>query len=172
MIALPQLLSRNLFALSIATILLSLLAESSLAQTGYQPLPTLASNQEASIDWLSNPNLALSYARESGRPILAYVTAKHCGYCRKMERESWSHPAIAKAIAEGYIPLRLDAKQHAAQVRALRVRAYPTTLLLSANGQIATGSAGFLSPAKLSKLLANGTEVAALPVNDASVASR
>lgn len=168
---------RNLSAVTLALGLHSCLTETTLAQSGYANSPQAVTGeeipgQEVAINWLSNPDQAMAYARQSGRPILAYVTSANCGYCRKMERESWSHPAIANKIANGFVPLRLDAKQHAVQVRALKVRAYPTTLVLSPEGQIATGSAGFLSPIKLAKLLAAGPEVAALPSANSSVGTR
>ena len=123
------------------------------------------SADSASIRWHQNPNRALAVARHSQRPILAYVTSENCGYCRKMERQSWSDADIAKQVMAGFVPLKLDAKQNRREVEALHIRAFPTTVLLSPEGKVLGGAAGFLSPEKLTKLL-----VAARPTE--AVASR
>ncbi len=106
-----------------------------------------------SIAWIDAPAEALAEARRTGKPIVAYVTSDHCGYCRKMERETWSQPAISRLVADGFVPMRLHAGKHPAEVAALRVRAYPTTVLISPEGRAFAGRAGFLEPLEVTELL-------------------
>lgn len=106
-----------------------------------------------SIAWIDAPADALAEAARTGRPIVAYVTSDHCGYCRKMERETWSEPAVGRLVSERFVPLRLHADKNPAEVQALRVRAFPTTVLISSEGRAFTGRSGFMAPAELAELL-------------------
>lgn len=106
-----------------------------------------------SIAWIDSSAEALAEARRTGKPILAYVTSDHCGYCRKMERETWGQPAVGRLVTEGFVPMRLHAGKNSAEVAALRVRAYPTTVLITPEGRAFAGRAGFLKPLELTELL-------------------
>lgn len=105
------------------------------------------------IRWIDEPAEALALAERSGRPVIAYVSSERCGFCRKMERVTWSDPAIADVVAEHFVPLRLDAGRHRAAVSQLGVRVFPTTFVISAEGRGLSGAAGFVTPERMSKLL-------------------
>ncbi len=109
--------------------------------------------QTGPIPWLESADEALLQAQQTGKPILAYVTSDHCGYCRKMDRESWASPRVVGQVNQQFIPLKINAAQQPAQAQALQVQAFPTTLLLTQDGRVATGSAGFLPPERLTNLL-------------------
>ncbi|TWT99872.1 Thioredoxin [Botrimarina colliarenosi] len=112
-----------------------------------------AKKAPAEIAWVDGTADAFVAARQTGRPILVYVTAEQCGFCRKMERETWSDPAVAELVAAGFVPLKLNADHHPDEVAALRIKAYPTTVLVSPQGKPFAGRAGFLGPEKLAELL-------------------
>ncbi len=120
------------------------------------------------VRWIDDPAKAVAVARRIGQPIVAYFTYTNCGYCRKMERDSWSGPAIARAIAAGFVPLRFDAQRNPAEVTALRVRAYPTTVLLTPDGAGFAGAEGYLPPVKLAALLRSTQRPAPLAVQPVS----
>jgi len=50
------------------------------------------------INWIEDPKLAVAEAQRQRRPMLLYVTADYCGYCRKMERDSWSNAGVANRV--------------------------------------------------------------------------
>lgn len=108
---------------------------------------------EPTIEWIEDPSEALAMAAKTGKPILAYVTSTHCGYCRKMEKETWSKPAIGRLVGKNFVPLKLLADDHPEAVAALKVRAFPTTVLISAEGKPFAGKPGFMEPLELSQLL-------------------
>lgn len=121
---------------------------------------------EAAIEWVEDPSVALETAAQTGKPILAYVTSSHCGYCRKMEKETWNEPAIGRLVGQNFVPLKLLADDHPEAVAALKVRAFPTTVLISAKGKAFAGKPGFLEPLELTRLLRPALEpreVAARP---------
>jgi len=58
-----------------------------------------------------SPDQAFKVAQQLDRPILIYFQSPNCGYCRKMERDSWSDPAVARSVSERFIPLKIDGEQ-------------------------------------------------------------
>ena len=105
------------------------------------------------IHWVDSADQAGSLARQFNLPVLVYVTSDHCAYCRRMDREVWSNPDIISMVEEGFIPLKLNAVEDAAMVAALKVRAFPTTLLFSPHLQFSCGATGYLPPNHLAGLL-------------------
>lgn len=99
--------------------------------------------------WSTSVANATQIARETGRPILVYVKATHCGYCRKMTSESWADPRVNSLAQTQFVPLQLDAERDADIIERLRVRAFPTTLVFSATGSNLARFEGYLPPARL-----------------------
>ena len=110
-------------------------------------------DQPNQIFWSDDPQLALTQSRNMQLPILVYATSERCGYCRKMERETWANPDIVQQVEADFVPLRIDAKRDAGLISKLRVRAYPTTVLIAPDGRIITGAEGYQAPGELSGML-------------------
>jgi len=87
--------------------------------------------------------------------MLLYVTADYCGYCRKMERDSWSNAGVANRVNQQFVPLKLDAEKYEQLVARLGVRGYPATIVLDAESQHVQTIEGFVGPQKLLKALEN-----------------
>ena len=82
-----------------------------------------------------------------------------CGYCRKMDRETFSDATVAKIIDKYYYPVKFNAEgrnvftwaghtyRSAGRVHefAKGVRGYPTTVLFTADGKMMQSIPGFLS---------------------------
>ncbi len=109
------------------------------------------------IAWSDDASAAQLKARQSRRPIVAYITADKCGFCRKMERETWTDAAVAAEVTSRFVPLKLHAERDRELVQALKVRAYPTTIVFTADGKALGGAAGYLPPEKLAALLTSST---------------
>lgn len=108
---------------------------------------------ENGIAWGEVTADAFVAAQRTGKPILVYVTAEKCTFCRKMERETWSDPAVARLVGEGFVPLKLHPDSHPDEVAALKIKAYPTTVLVTPQGKPFAGRVGFVEPEKLTELL-------------------
>lgn len=150
-------------ALVLSTITLALLI-------GLAPTAGLAEEEaaESDIGWMDSPDKALETAKQSGRPIVAYVTSSNCRYCRKMERETWSKPAVARLVRQGWTPLRINASRNPKIVKSLRVRAYPTTVLVASDGKAYASITGFKPAEDMQEVLASNQQprpVAARPVS-------
>jgi uncharacterized protein YyaL (SSP411 family) len=154
--------------LTLASAFASLVGADALAQspgpTPPNPVPPAAfaaDVSESRIAWGGVTADAFVAAHRTGKPILVYVTAEKCAFCRKMERETWSDPQVAKLVEAGYVPLKLHADTHPDEIATLRIRAFPATVLVSPQGKPFAGRVGYVESAKLVELLQ--PEVAAAP---------
>ena len=100
----------------------------------------------AGVVWETSARQAQHYSRISGRPLLIYVGAGFCGYCRKMERTTWSDAVVATSVRRTFVPLKIDAQQSPQIARQLNVRAYPTTILLGPDGALLARQDGYVDP--------------------------
>ncbi len=99
-----------------------------------------------SIKWGNDLQKAAQLSRKSGKPILVQFTADWCTFCHKMLDETLSNEKIAQQVNEYFIPLVLDADEHGKVVKALGVKAFPTTVVISADLKSANRIVGFFKP--------------------------
>lgn len=109
---------------------------------------------KGNIQWEFVPAAAAERAQQSGKTLLVYVTAENCGYCRKMERGSWTDADVIKIVNAKFVPLKVDADKHRKLISRLGIDAYPTTIVFDVDGRRITSAEGFLNRAGLLKLLA------------------
>jgi len=101
------------------------------------------------IAWSSDLRSAWKSSQETDRPILLFVTSKHCSYCRKMQSDTLASAAVKRSVHDSYIPVMLDAEKSAGLANQLKVSAVPTTILMLPDGRIADRVDGYVSAAKL-----------------------
>lgn len=105
------------------------------------------------IKWIDSAATAVKQQRDTGRPLLIYVTADYCGYCRKMERETWADPKVSQRIQESVVALKVDAEKNPELVKRLEVEGLPATLLFDSEGHLVQRLSGYSRTAKVMELL-------------------
>ncbi|MFH1831038.1 MAG: cytochrome c biogenesis protein CcdA [Pseudomonadota bacterium] len=90
------------------------------------------------VEWITNEEHALQFARQSRRPIILEFTALWCPPCRKLERDFFSLNRIVD-LSYMMVPLRVDATIETKEVRKLirkyNVMSWPTVLFLNSEGK-------------------------------------
>lgn len=120
------------------------------------------------VNWMSLEEMHTAYARQP-KPILVDVYTSWCGWCKVMDRETYSKADVADYINEHFYPVKLDAEsketfqwnkktyaynqQYKANELALWLlygqMSYPSTVFLpTLDGQPAP-LAGYLKPAEM-----------------------
>lgn len=82
-------------------------------------LPAGASAE--TVRWRKDPAAAQHEASRTGRSVLVYVGSESCGYCRKLERDTWSDRQIAGILGQRFVPLRVDGYRGPGEMRAFLV---------------------------------------------------
>jgi thiol:disulfide interchange protein len=100
--------------------------------------------------WHRDFKEAAALAREQGKLIVADVYTDWCGWCKKMDVTIYRDPAVV-AMSHQQIFIKVNAEdggQGQNFARQMRVKGYPTTIILDANGRVLNVSEGYISSAK------------------------
>lgn len=111
------------------------------------------------IAWQSNAESAVLAARDSGKPLVVFVTADFCVYCRRMEETVWTNKEIIRAVDEKFVALKLDPARHEQLIEKLGVQAFPTTIVFDQKGQPLATAKGFVNPSTMLKMLAKNDRI-------------
>lgn len=105
----------------------------------------------------SDVEAALAEARRSGRPVFLYWGAVWCPPCNQVKSTIFTRSDFIEQ-SRRFVPVYLDGDVPGAQKlgKRFRVSAYPTMVLLRADGTEVTRLAGAVEPAKYLQLLAHG----------------
>jgi YHS domain-containing protein/thioredoxin-related protein len=109
--------------------------------------------QAAHVNWLTDVEPALKSANESGRLVLLKFTADWCGYCKKMERETFARPAVADLVNQQFVPVLVDADKYQALVKHLKISGLPAILIVSPEMVILERISGYQTEDKLLPIL-------------------
>lgn len=95
---------------------------------------------------------ALAKARAQGRRVFVDFQTTWCGPCRQMEQLVYTAQPVVEA-ASGYVPVVLDGDEQRELVKRYQVTAYPTMLLLDADGKELKRAVGYRGVAAMVEFL-------------------
>ena len=67
------------------------------------------SAQESAVKWYSIEE-AVALAQKSPRPIFVDTYTDWCGWCKKLDKDTFSHPVIAEILNNKYYAVKFDAE--------------------------------------------------------------
>lgn len=103
----------------------------------------------AQVNWSSDVENSLRAANSSHRDVLLKFTADWCGYCKKMERTTFTDPEIVTFVHDNFVPVLVDADQHRNLMRDLSIKGLPAILIVSPDMKIVARITGYQTAAKL-----------------------
>ena len=106
--------------------------------------PYLRQHAENPVDWYPWGDEALERARSENRPILLSIGYSACHWCHVMAHESFEDPAVAQAMNERFVNVKVDREErpdldqiyqtaHALLTR--RTGGWPLTVFLTPSGE-------------------------------------
>jgi len=99
------------------------------------------------IPWTHTLPEALALASSGNKLIVVDLVADWCGWCRRMETQTWANPKVIQ-LAPQYVFLRLDGEKQKDGIDLMsrfQINEYPVVLLLNADGTEFDRLEGFMS---------------------------
>ena len=101
--------------------------------------------QAGAITWKNNLQDALRAAKSQGKPVMIDFYADWCGWCKKLDSDTYSDPKV-NAASEKFICVKINAEKEPVIAGKYGVSGYPTIIFLDSNGNVLQKNPGFLPP--------------------------
>jgi thioredoxin-related protein len=88
------------------------------------------------------------------RPLLVMFTSDNCTFCRKMLAETYSHQGIQQMLRGRTETVMAHSNDYAALIQKLGIRGYPSTLLISPQGEVLDFMEGYVAPKEFAQRVA------------------
>jgi thioredoxin-related protein len=94
-------------------------------------------------------------AQESGKPFFVDFKTSWCGWCKVMNKKTFSHEKVGQYANENYIAYRIDAEKGKGPklARKYKVRGYPTIVFFNSEGEKVKTVSGYQGPDAFLSLL-------------------
>ena len=102
--------------------------------------------KETSLTWYKYDE-GLAKAKKEKKHVMVYFYTKRCGWCKRMDKNTFGNEGVKKVLNENYVPIRVNGQSGEKvkvdgeqiterQVAAMyRVRAHPVTWFLKPSGE-------------------------------------
>ncbi|MCH2043861.1 MAG: DUF255 domain-containing protein [Saprospiraceae bacterium] len=74
------------------------------------PLINLEHEQGSNVNWMTYEE-AVEASKKNPKKIFIDIYTDWCGWCKKMDKETFQKPAIAKYLNENFYPVKFNAEQ-------------------------------------------------------------
>jgi thiol:disulfide interchange protein len=105
------------------------------------------------VPWGNDLSAAMTQAKGTHKPVLAYFTAGWCGPCQNMKRNVWSDQKVADA-AKAYVPVRIDIDLWPELKQKYNVVSIPLVAVMDDQGNVLRSLTGMQEPADMIAWLA------------------
>ena len=115
---------------------------------GVASLPFFKRGAQA-LSWQKDYEQALKHAQSENQLLIAYLFTDWCGYCRKMEKNTFSDADVIATMGQEYTWLRLNAETDPDGVRLKErfgISGYPAVLVLDSLGSEMDRIEGYMPP--------------------------
>jgi len=102
--------------------------------------------------WLNSFEDAQKLALAQNKLIVVDFWATWCGPCLKMDRESWSDPAVEN-LMQSFVPVKIDIDKQKSLARSYGINAIPDVFIMDGNGEIIHHHKGYMNSNDLKREL-------------------
>jgi thiol:disulfide interchange protein DsbD len=119
--------------------------------------PTITKQRRA-ILWVASFEKALEQAKKADRPVIVDFEAEWCGWCKKLDRDTYSNDKVIQLVNSFFVAVKVDTDKHPAISKHYKVSGLPTILVLSPDGAELQRMTGFRPPEKFLGELRKSTD--------------
>lgn len=127
-------------------------------------LLALGASARAAVSWEQNYDTALEKARKEKKLVLVDVYTDWCGWCKKLDRDTYSNKDVEAKLTKEFISLKINpekGEKNAKLAKRFGTRGYPHIVFLDAEGKKLSEIGGYLPPKEFLGRLNQVTEKAA-----------
>lgn len=106
----------------------------------------------ADILWAPHYEIASEQARQTNKPMLLSFRTPGCGWCKKMEAETFADPQVAE-LSRRFVCARLDSDWDGKVISRYHVLEYPTLILTNSQGKVLLELPGYIPPDQCARAL-------------------
>lgn len=103
----------------------------------------------APIQWIYSYEDSLKAASREGKPVMAFLYTNWCGYCRKLEAETFTDGAV-ETESRGFVCAKIDLEKRRDLAYRYGASAVPVILFLDQSGRVIWREFGFRDAPTLS----------------------
>ena len=100
--------------------------------------------EEGEVNWYSYQE-GIDKMQSEGKTGFLHFYTDWCGYCDKIDKETFSLEKISDFLNEHFIPIKVDADNKQSIARHYGANRFPYNLFLSADNEIIASRPGFIS---------------------------
>lgn len=90
-------------------------------------------------------------AAEKKKPLLVMFTSNNCTFCRKMITDTYSNPQVKELLKGRTESVMAHSDDYASLIKKLGIRGYPSSLLISPDGEVLDFMEGYVAPQEFAK---------------------
>lgn len=92
-------------------------------------------NPTVGVPWGTDLEAAKAQAKQSGKLVLVHFWSNSCGPCRVLDNQVFNQPAVAGAINQQFVPVKINTDESPIVAQAFGVSQVPTDIILTADGK-------------------------------------
>ena len=96
-----------------------------------------------SVKWMAWEDGSFDLAKKENRPVLLSIVASWCPWCRSMDSEVLSDPAVVEIVEKEYVPVRVDKDKRPDINERYNMGGWPSFAILDPEGEAITGGTYF-----------------------------
>ncbi len=100
-------------------------------------------DEKGDIRWYSYKD-GVEKMKSGGKIGFLYFYTDWCGFCKKMDEETFSMKQISDYLNENFVPMKVDAEDERELAREYGANQYPSNLFLSTDDGVIAGRPGFI----------------------------
>jgi thiol:disulfide interchange protein len=95
-----------------------------------------------------NYDKVLAASKAQNKPIFMDVYTEWCGWCKKLDNETYRDPNVISYINKNFIPLKIDAEFHQGPAIKAKygINSYPRIIFLDSTGKALETIMGYRNP--------------------------
>lgn len=111
-----------------------------------------ASASTTDIKWYSYDD-GMTAGKKQGKKIFINFRANWCGFCRKMEKETFKSPSVISYLNENFVSIQVDTDKDRKTALKYQVRGLPSNWFLNDKGEPVGNRPGYMNSDMFLKIL-------------------